>query len=105
MFHKLGTTSLHPVETVPMGDITLEDFRAMVGTDICIKGNVQVGDLFSQTPEFIRDFCRHTIATAGRDGALILAPSASPYLRELTPQVLANYKAMVDAGLEFGAYA
>jgi uroporphyrinogen decarboxylase-like protein len=104
LFHTLGTTSLHPVETVPMGDITLEEFREMVGTDLCIKGNVQVGDLFSQTPEFIRDFCRHTIEIAGADGALILAPSASPYLRELTPQALANYKAMVDAGLEFGRY-
>ena len=105
LFHKLGTTSLHPVETVPMGDITLEEFRDAVGTDIAIKGNVQVGDLFSGAPAEIREFCRHTIRTAGRDGALILAPSASPYARELSPRALANYKAMIDAGLEFGRYA
>jgi len=102
LFHHMGVTSLHPVETPPMGDITLDEFRRQVGTDICIKGNVQIGDLFSQTPDQIRAFCRHTIDVAGRDGALILAPSASPYLHELTPQVFANYKAMIDAALEFG---
>ena len=63
-----------------------------------------MGDLFSKTPDYIREFCRHTIEAAGRDGALILAPSASPYLRELTADVFASYKAMVDAGLEFGGY-
>ena len=101
-FHHMGVTSLHPVETLPMGDITLEQFRQQVGTDICIKGNVQVGDLFSKTPDDIRAFCRHTIDVAGRNGALILAPSASPYQPELTPEVFANYKAMIDTARELG---
>lgn len=103
-FLEIGVDALHPVEAPPMGDCTAADFRAKVGNRMCMKGNIQIGDLFSSTAEDIREQVRNLIADCGTDGALIVAPTASPYLRELTPQALANYTAMVDSTHEFGQY-
>ena len=105
LFADMGCDSLHPVECKPWGDITLEEFRQRVGNRITIKGNIQIADLIESTPEDIRAQVKHLIEVAGKDGALILAPSASPYLKPLPEKSFLNYKAMIDAGLEYGRYA
>ena len=103
-FLDMGVDALHPVETVPLGDITLEEFRARVGNRIVVKGNIQVGDLCACSKEEIEALCRETIRVAGKDGALILAPTASPYQPVLTDQVFENYKAMMDTARRVGRY-
>jgi len=103
-FLDMGVDALHPVETVPLGDITLEEFRRRVGNRIVVKGNIQVGDLYTRSKEKIVAMCRETIRVAGKDGALILAPTASPYLPVLTDRVFENYKAMIDTALTYGRY-
>ena len=104
-FAEMEVDVLHPVETKPMGDITLEEFRRRLGNAICIEGDIQIGDLYTDTPEEIRAKCRHTIEHGGRDGALILAPTASPYTHILPDRTFENYKAMIDTALEFGRYS
>ncbi len=80
-----------------MGDLTLRDFRERVGGRICIKGGVQIGDLYEKSASQIAAHCRNIIATVGAAGALILAPSASPYWPELTTAMFDNYRAMIDS--------
>ena len=103
-FLDMGVDALHPVETVPLGDITLEEFRRRVGNRIVVKGNIQVGDLYTCSKEEVVAACRETIRIAGKDGALILAPTASPYLPVLTDRVFENYGAMIDTALTYGTY-
>lgn len=105
LFADMGCDSLHPVECKPWGDITLEEFRQRVDNRITIKGNLQIADLIGSTPGDIRTKVKHLIEVAGKEGALILAPSASPYLKPLPQRSLLNYKAMIDAGLQYGRYA
>ena len=42
--------------------------------------------------------------TVCKDGALILAPSASPLTYELPEVALTNYNALIDAGHKYGIY-
>lgn len=103
-FLEVGCDALHPVETPPWGDITYPEFRRRVGTRICIKGGVQIADLQKGPPERIAAICRQVIDEAGRDGALILATSASPFWPVNTPEITANYRAMIETALTFGRY-
>ena len=103
-FVEMGCDALHPVETPPWGDITYPEFRRRVGNRICIKGGVQIADLQKGPPERVAALCRSVIDQAGRDGALILAPSASPFWPINTPEITANYRAMIDTALTHGRY-
>ncbi len=99
-FHAMGVDALHPVESPPMGDITLMEFRERVGLDICIKGNIQVGEIMSGDAALVRSRVREAMETAGREGAFILAPTASPYEPVLTDRAFAGYKAMIEEALD-----
>jgi uroporphyrinogen-III decarboxylase len=101
-FLDIGVDALHPVEAPPLGNTPAAEFRRRVGNRICMKGNIQIGDLFTLDASEIREQVRRLIDDCGRDGALIVAPTASPYISELTPRALDNYRAMVDAAHEFG---
>ncbi len=104
-FLEIGVDALHPVEAPPLGDCPAATFREKVGNRICMKGNIQIGDLIGQFgPDEIREQVRKLIDDCGRDGALIIAPTASPYLNALDPEHLANYVALVEAAHEFGTY-
>jgi len=103
-FRRMGTDSMHPVESPPMGDVTLAEFRRRVGCQIAIKGNIQIGDILAGKPEHIAERVREAFDAAGRDGAYILAPTASPYWPELPERALNNYRAMIETGREYGVY-
>jgi len=103
-FVAMGCDALHPVETPPWGDITYPEFRARVGTRICVKGGVQIADVQQGPPERVAAICRSVIDEAGRDGALILATSASPFWPLNSPLITANYRAMIDTARTDGRY-
>jgi uroporphyrinogen-III decarboxylase len=103
-FLRAGADSLHPVEAPPLGDITLRDFRDRAGLRIAVKGNIQIGDIYRGRPEDIARQVQDAFAAAGREGAFILAPTASPFWPELPQRALVNYRAMIDAGRECGVY-
>ena len=103
-FLRSGVDSLHPVEAPPLGDITLREFRRRVGLRIAVKGNIQIGDLYAGRPEEIARQVRRGFEAAGRQGAFILAATASPFWPELPRRALRNYRAMIDAGRECAGY-
>jgi uroporphyrinogen-III decarboxylase len=104
MFLEMGLDSTHPVESPPMGDITLAEFRRRVGNKIAIKGNIQIGDLYAAPKEKVIEACGQALGVGGRDGAFILAPTASPHWPYLPERTWENYKAMIDFALEHGEY-
>ena len=99
-FHAMGVDALHPVESPPMGDVTLREFRERVGLDICIKGNIQIGEIMSGDVALVRSRVKEAIKTAGCEGSFILSPTASPYEPVLTDRAYAGYKAMIEEALE-----
>ena len=98
-FVEIGPDVLHPVEAPPMGDVTPAEFKRVVGGRTCMEGNVQIADILEgdlvaiaeQVAGLMRD-----VWLPERRG-LIVAPTASPYLPQMTPQMLANYTALVEA--------
>lgn len=85
-----------------MGDIELAEAKRRLAGKMCIEGNLQIGELMTSTPEEIRRTTRKIIEDAAAGGGLILCPTASPHWPTLSDKVLANYRAFVEAGLEFG---
>jgi len=103
-FVEIGADCLHPIEAPPLGDMPLQEAKKRVGKQICLEGNIQVGDLYAGTPARIRDLTRQAIDDAAEGGGFILCPTASPYTRVLPPRALENYLAMIETGLEYGRY-
>ncbi|HIE53013.1 MAG TPA: hypothetical protein EYP85_14780 [Armatimonadetes bacterium] len=103
-FVALGTDCLHPLEAPPMGDITLAEAKRRIGREVCLEGNIQVGDLYASTPERIRDLTKAALDAAAAGGGFILCPTASPYTRTLPPRAAQNYLTMIETGLEYGRY-
>ena len=104
-FIEMGVDVLNPCEPPPMGSLTLARMREKVGGRICLEGNIEKHDLYTDTPEGIREKVRDAIHGAARDGAFILCPTTGlaewPTLDEKTE---ANWLAYINAGLEFGQY-
>ncbi len=101
-FLAMGVDCLHPVEAPPMGDLTLAGARARVRGRMCFEGNIQVGDLYAAPEAHVRAAVRTAVDQAGRDGAFILCPTASPHTQQLSCQTVTNYLAYVDEGLSYG---
>ena len=53
MIRQMRPDGLHPVEGPPMGDVTLKEARELLGPEICMIGNIQIGDLYSDSVDEI----------------------------------------------------
>ena len=96
----MGVDVLHPLEPPPMGDITAAEAKELAGDQLCIEGNIQIGDMYDCTPQQIREQTEALIAAAFADRRnLIVSPSASPYIGCAGEQCFAQYKAMIDTVL------
>ncbi len=67
-------------------------------------GNIELKLLEQATPAQVRAEVRKIMDQAKAGGGFVLMPTAAPISLPLSPNTEANYKAFIDAGLEFGAY-
>lgn len=103
-FLEIGVDVLHPFEAPPMGDITAAEAKAMAGQKMTLEGNLQIAHMYESTLADIREQTRALIRDcfADRQG-LIVCPTASPYQRGKGEECYENFKAMIDAVLEWRA--
>jgi hypothetical protein len=101
-FVRMGASCLHPVEAPPMGDLELREAKHMLNGRICIEGNVQLDDIYSQNDEFIHESVRKAISDGAPGGGFVLCPTASPIPPVLPDKVLHNYLAFIESGLKYG---
>ncbi len=99
-FIELGADVLHPIEAPPMGNVTLREAKEVLRGRVCIEGNIQIGDMYEKEPEDIRAQAREII----RDGfddrtGLIVCPTASPFVPEMSERVLENYRTLIETVL------
>jgi uroporphyrinogen-III decarboxylase len=96
----MAPDGLHTIEAPPTGNCTHEEAYAVTGDKITLIGNVQY-DLFrSLTPGQMKQEVRNVVREVnGR--RFILSPSAGPYEQVISPQMVANYMAFLDAAAEF----
>ena len=94
-----GIDCLDPLE--PIAGMDMARVKAAYGGRIAVAGNVDCGQLLPfGTREQVVEAVKETIAKGAVNGGLILASSNSIH-PAVKPE---NYKAMVEAGREFGAY-
>ncbi|OGV64232.1 MAG: hypothetical protein A3K19_00290 [Lentisphaerae bacterium RIFOXYB12_FULL_65_16] len=74
-FVAMGVDVLNPIEPPPMGDLTLPEAFARVGTRMGLEGNIESHDLMSATPEHIRGLVEQAVS-AGRGHRHILCQSS-----------------------------
>jgi len=100
-FLEMGVDSTDPVEPPTQGDIEFADARSIVGSDMVLFGNIEFSDMEQCTPDQIEDKVRCAIEQGGKKH-MALCPSATPHERH-TPQLLANARRYIEAGLQYGA--
>ena len=103
-FIELGADVLHPLEAPPLGDVTPKIAKEALRGKVCIEGNVQIGDMYTLTADEIRQQVEDLIRDAFDDHAgLIVCPTASPYIPEMSQQCYENYAALVDTVVNWRA--
>ncbi len=94
-----GIDCIDPIE--PIADMDIGRVKERYGDRIALAGNVDCGQLLPRgSPEQVVEAVKETLAKGAVGGGFILASSNSIH-PSVKPQ---NYKAMVEAGREFGSY-
>lgn len=94
----MGIDALHPIEPKAMD---IRQVKAKTAGRLCIIGNIDLGYTLTRgTPEEVREEVRQRIADCAPGGGYVVSSSNS--VTEYVP--LDNYRAMLSAVEEFGAY-
>ena len=71
--------------------------KAVLGNQVCLKGNVPVSLLATGTPDDVRDYCKRLIDGVGKEGGFMM--DSSTVVDDAKPE---NVKAMFDVTREYG---
>ena len=105
MILETGCDGIDPCEPPPDGDIELDEVKRRCQTRrVSVWGNIELKLLEEGTSSQVRAEVRKIMSQAKAGGGFVLMPTASPINVPLSPKTEANYKAFIDAGLEFGRY-
>ncbi len=93
-----GCVAIDPIEPPPQGDVELGYVREKYGMNFTLFGNLEANDLENLAPgEFEKKIITALDeGTAGTGRGFVLMPSACPYGRKLSPNVMKNYGKMVE---------
>jgi uroporphyrinogen-III decarboxylase len=98
-----GVDGLDPCEPPPDGDIELDEAkRRCVARGVSVWGNLELKLLEQGSPEQVRAEVRRVMEQAKEGGGFVLMPTAAPINTPLSPKTEANYRAFIEAALEFG---
>jgi uroporphyrinogen-III decarboxylase len=100
-----GCDGIDPCEPPPDGDIELDEVkRGCQARGVSVWGNIELKLLEQGTPAQVRAEVQQILAQAKEGGGFVLMPTAGPINVPLAPKTEDNYKAFIEAGLEFGRY-
>lgn len=93
----MGAAALDPIEPPPQGDVQLIDVRRKVGAEMVLFGNIEASEIEMLAPAAFEKRVVQAICegTAGTGRGFVLLPSACPYGRRISTQVMANYETMI----------
>jgi uroporphyrinogen-III decarboxylase len=88
---------LDPVEPPPQGDMQLIDVRRAYGQQMVLFGNIEASELETMARAEFEQRAAQALreGTAGTGRGFVLMPSACPYGRQISAEVIANYETMV----------
>jgi uroporphyrinogen-III decarboxylase len=103
-FVEVGWDVLHPLEPPPMGDVVLSEAKRRVGRELCLEGNIEIGELYAAPTDSVVKLVQEAMADGKPGGGFILCPSASPHTPTLTHLTVNNYLAMIETGVKVRDY-
>jgi hypothetical protein len=103
MIAEMGVSGLDPVEPPPQGDMRLIDVRTAIGDQTVLFGNIEASEIELLSPPAFEARVREALSegTAGEGRGFVLMPSACPYGRRISADVMANYETMVRLAQEW----
>jgi uroporphyrinogen-III decarboxylase len=105
MILETGCDGIDPCEPPPDGDLELDEVKRRCQVrGVSVWGNIELKLLEHGTPEEVRTEVRQIMSQAKDGGGFVLMPTAAPINLPLAPAAEANYRAFIEAGLEFGKY-
>jgi uroporphyrinogen-III decarboxylase len=105
MILETGCDGIDPCEPPPDGDIELDEVkRSCQARGVSVWGNIELKLLEQAAPGQVRAEVHKIMDQAKAGGGFVLMPTAAPISLALSPRTEANYKALIDAGIEFGKY-
>ncbi|MCL5098815.1 MAG: uroporphyrinogen decarboxylase family protein [Candidatus Omnitrophica bacterium] len=100
-----GVDGIDPCEPPPDGDLELDKVkRRCQAHNVSVWGNIELKLLEQGDPRQVRAEVRRIMDQAKAGGGFVLLPTAAPINVPLSPRTEENYRAFIDAGLEFGQY-
>ncbi len=105
MLLQTGCDGIDPCEPPPDGDMELHEVkRRCQSAGVSVWGNIELKLLEHGTPQQVRAEVQKIMNQAKDEGGFVLMPTAAPINIPLAPETERNYKAFIEAGLEFGNY-
>lgn len=102
LFLEIGPDVHHCFEAPPMGDVRPRQVKEAWRGRIGLEGNLQIGDMYSESVSEIRRRTRVLVEEAFDDGrGLAVTPTASPFVPNAGELCYPRYKAMVEEVLSF----
>ena len=96
---EIGFDCTDPVEPPPMGDVTFEEARRIVGDKMTLIGNIEFEELEFLKPCQITERIKEILS--GGSHRVIIGTSGGP-ITEVSKNLEANYFALIDAALKYG---
>ncbi len=90
----IGFDAIHPLEAPPMGDCPLQKAREALGRECILTGNLQYGDILTQSPDEVEMMAR-TAVREGSGGRFILSVTGGPSAPAVDTHVIENYKRII----------
>jgi hypothetical protein len=99
----MGADGLDPIEPPPLGDVELTDVRSEYGGKMVLFGNIEISDIETLAPDQFRKKVIRALeeGSSGKGRGFVLMPSACPYGRTISADVMENYLTMVELAKDF----
>jgi uroporphyrinogen-III decarboxylase len=99
-----GADALDPCEAPPNGDITLREIKKQSAGQLCLFGNIQLKTLEHGSVREIREIVKICMEEAKEGGGFVIMPTSAPIDIPISAKTEENYRAFIDAALEYGRY-
>ena len=94
----MGADAIDPIEPPPHGDVELKYLRKRYGKQLVLFGNIEITDIENMPCEIFRKTVKQSVADGiyGEGRGFVLMPTASPYGRNISENILRNYQIMIE---------
>jgi len=102
MIAEMNWDGIDPLEPPGQGDVELAYVREKYGENMVLFGNIEAAEIATMKPEAFKERVKKAVEDGNRGSGrgFVFCPSAPPLGREISEQVLTNYRLMLEAAYD-----